>query len=184
MLPDYLSVSYDWLNRDVFLTLKSLGNFYYGCVHITADCFYTNLNVDLEYEWTPPQNFSVDIAFHNYYATMQIEPMISSVVKNRWNWYFANFTDLVLILSPQALYKNGFLKHFVIFTWKHLCQNFFLCCSSIRKEALAQGFACEFCNIFKNAFFYRTPLDDCCYFTTVYTLQLYIAGNFQVVRSP
>ena len=34
---------------------------------------------------------SVDISFHNYYVTMQEEPMISSVVKNSWNW---NFTEI------------------------------------------------------------------------------------------
>ena len=27
----------------------------------------------------------------------------------------------------------------------------------IKKEALAQVFSCEFCEIFKNNFFYRTP---------------------------
>ena len=28
----------------------------------------------------------------------------------------------------------------------------------IKKEALAQVFSCEFCEIFKNTFFHRTPL--------------------------
>ena len=31
-------------------------------------------------------------------------------------------------------------------------------CNSIKKEALAQVFSCEFCEIPKNTFFYRTPL--------------------------
>ena len=30
-------------------------------------------------------------------------------------------------------------------------------CSFIKKEALAQVFFCEFCEIFKDTFFYRTP---------------------------
>ena len=31
-------------------------------------------------------------------------------------------------------------------------------CSFIKKETLAQVFSCEFCEISKNTFFYRTPL--------------------------
>ena len=45
--------------------------------------------------------FFVDTAFYNYYATMG-SPMISSVVKNRWNWNFANLRLLALILSEAA----------------------------------------------------------------------------------
>ena len=33
-----------------------------------------------------------------------------------------------------------------------------LTCNFIKKEALGQVFSCEFCEIFKNSFFYRTPL--------------------------
>ena len=31
----------------------------------------------------------------------------------------------------------------------------------VKKETLAQVFSCEFCEISKNTFSYRTPLDDC-----------------------
>ena len=31
-------------------------------------------------------------------------------------------------------------------------------CNFIKKESLAQVFPCEFCEISKNTFFYRTPL--------------------------
>ena len=31
-------------------------------------------------------------------------------------------------------------------------------CNFIKKETLAQVFSCQFCEIFKNTFFYRTPL--------------------------
>ena len=34
-------------------------------------------------------------------------------------------------------------------------------CNLISKETLAQLLSCEFCEIFKNTFFYRKPLDDC-----------------------
>ena len=31
-------------------------------------------------------------------------------------------------------------------------------CNFIKKETLAQVFSCEFCKIYKNTFYYRTPL--------------------------
>ena len=31
-------------------------------------------------------------------------------------------------------------------------------CNFIKKETLAQVFSCKFCEIFKNAYFYRKPL--------------------------
>ena len=31
-------------------------------------------------------------------------------------------------------------------------------CNFIKKETLAQLFSCEFCEIYKNTFYYRTPL--------------------------
>ena len=45
------------------------------------------------------------------------------------------------------------LRNFAKFTGKHLCQSLFLI-----KEALAQVFSCEFCEISKSIFFHRTPL--------------------------
>ena len=36
-------------------------------------------------------------------------------------------------------------------------------CHFIKKEILQQAFSCEFCEIFKNTFFYRTPPDNCFY---------------------
>ena len=50
------------------------------------------------------------------------------------------------------------------FTGKHLCQSLFFnkfagqACNFIKKQTLAQVFSCEFCKIFKNTNFYRTPL--------------------------
>ena len=73
--------------------------------------------------------------------------MISSLVKNSWNWNFANFKDLALIL-PEAATGAGVLKNF-----KHLYQSLFLCRNFIKKEIVTQGFSCEFCKIFKNVFF-------------------------------
>ena len=44
-------------------------------------------------------------------------------------------------------------------TGKHMCQSlFFNRVADLKKEALAQVFSCEFCEISKNIFSYRTPL--------------------------
>ena len=51
--------------------------------------------------------------------------------------------------------KRGILRNFANFTRKHLWQSLFY-----TKETLAQAFSCEFCEISKNTFFYRTPPDD------------------------
>ena len=53
--------------------------------------------------------------------------------------------------------KKGVLRNFVKLTVKHLCQSPFLN-NFIKKVTLAQVFSCEFCEIFKNTFFHRTPL--------------------------
>ena len=69
--------------------------------------------------------------------------------------------------------KKDVLRNFVKFTGKHLCQSQFfnevadsralfnyllnLLTLFIKKETLAQVFSCEFCEISKNTFFYRTP---------------------------
>ena len=54
--------------------------------------------------------------------------------------------------------EKGFLRNFAEFTGKHLCQKlFFKACNVIKKESLVQVFSCEFCEISKNTFFYRTP---------------------------
>ena len=45
--------------------------------------------------------------------------------------------------------KNIVLKNFASFLIK--------ACNFIKKESLAQVFSCEFCEIFKNTYFYRTP---------------------------
>ena len=64
---------------------------------------------------------------------------------------------------PEVFCKNGVLRNFAKFTGKHLCQNLFFnkvvgkACNFIKKESLAQVFSCEFCEISKKTFFYRTP---------------------------
>ena len=57
--------------------------------------------------------------------------------------------------------KKGVHRNFAKFTGKPLCQRLFLiklqtAWSVIKKEHLARVFSCEFCEISKNTFFYRT----------------------------
>ena len=65
---------------------------------------------------------------------------------------------------PDVFCKKGVLKNFAKFTGKHLCQSLFFnrvaggACNFIKKESLAQVLSCEFCEISKSTFFYRTPL--------------------------
>ena len=62
---------------------------------------------------------------------------------------------------PEVFYKKGVLRNFIKFTGKHLRQSLFLNkkASELRpafvfkKNALAQVFSCEFCEISKNTFF-------------------------------
>ena len=55
----------------------------------------------------------------------------------------------------------GVLRNFTKFTGKHLCQSLFF--NKVAAQTLAQVFSCEFCEIFKNILFYRTPQGDCFY---------------------
>ena len=64
----------------------------------------------------------------------------------------------------EVFCKKGVLENFAKFTGKHLCQSLFLikrlrheAWNFIKKETLAQVFTCEFSEISKNTFFYRTP---------------------------
>ena len=62
------------------------------------------------------------------------------------------------------IYKKVVLRNFAKFTGKRLCQSLFfnkvagLRLATLLKKRLAQAFSCEFCDIIKNTFCYRTPL--------------------------
>ena len=64
---------------------------------------------------------------------------------------------------PDVFCEKVFLRNFAKFTGKHLRQGLFFnnvagVCNFIKIETLAQVFSCEYCEISKNIFFYRTPL--------------------------
>ena len=62
--------------------------------------------------------------------------------------------------SHQMCSLKAFLKNFAKLTGKYLCQSLFFnevaglrSATSLKKEAVAQVFSCDFCEIFKNTFF-------------------------------
>ena len=64
---------------------------------------------------------------------------------------------------PEVFCKKDALRNFPKFTGKHLCLRLFFnkvadlrSSNFIKRESQAQVFSCEFCEIFKNTFFYRT----------------------------
>ena len=59
----------------------------------------------------------------------------------------------------EVFCKKGVLRNLAKFTGKHLWQSLFFnkVAGLIEKETLAQVFSCEFCQISKNYFSYRTP---------------------------
>ena len=65
---------------------------------------------------------------------------------------------------PKVFCKKGVLRNSAKFRGKHLCQSHFLIklqasvWNFIKKETLGQVFSCEFCEISKNSFYYKTPL--------------------------
>ena len=78
---------------------------------------------------------------------------------------------------PKVFCKKGVLRNIAKFTGKHLCQSLFfnkIAGNFIKKEALAQEFSCEFCEISKNANFYRTASVA----ASVAKLQQFIGRNF------
>ena len=52
---------------------------------------------------------------------------------------------------------KGVPRNFAKFTGKHLYQRLFFNKVAGKKESLAQVFSCEFCEISKNTFPWRTP---------------------------
>ena len=71
------------------------------------------------------------------------------------NLFIYNCKATVRINRPEVFYKKAVFRNFTKFTGKHLCQS--QACNLIKKETLAQVFSCEFCEISKNTFFYKTP---------------------------
>ena len=68
----------------------------------------------------------------------------------------------MLMRNAKAVVRRRSLKKVFLdisqkFTGKHLCQSLFFDKAAVKEESLAQVFSCEFCEISKDTFFYRTP---------------------------
>ena len=60
---------------------------------------------------------------------------------------------------PEVFCEKGVLRNIAKFTGKHLYQSFYLNkVATLWKRDSGTGVLCEFCEISKNTFFYRTPL--------------------------
>ena len=74
------------------------------------------------------------------------------------NPYVPIYGTYSVFLILQRHSSRGVLRNFAKFAGIHLCQSvFFKACNFIKKETLVQTFSCEFCEISKDIFFYRTP---------------------------
>ena len=80
--------------------------------------------------------------------------------KRRTCLIFTSILDRIQRQLPRGvLLSKGVLRNFAKLIGKHLCQSLFFniklqaTCNFIKKEALAQVFSCEFCEISKNTFF-------------------------------
>ena len=76
---------------------------------------------------------------------------------------------------PKVFCKKGVLRNFVKFNGKHLCQSLRpKACNFIKNESLVQVFSCEFWEISKSTFSYRTPLVAAFAATTTVVLILFV----------
>ena len=80
------------------------------------------------------------------------------------NYCFKNWSQIHIFThcrsGRRAVFcKKGVLRNLAKFTGRHLWQSLFFnkVAGLIEKETLAQVFSCEFCQISKNTFSYRTP---------------------------
>ena len=71
-----------------------------------------------------------------------------------YKWYRAKRLIYLQKQSPRRVCEKGVLRNFAKFTGKYPGGAWIF----IKKETLAQVFSCEFCEISKNTFFYKTPL--------------------------
>ena len=97
---------------------------------------------------------------------MHKRKVLNSCIKTQTQCFLGAFLWKTSCRStrPEVFCIKGALKNFAKFTGKHLCQSPLFnkvagpqACNFTKKETLEQVFSCEFCEIFKNTFFYRTP---------------------------
>ena len=102
----------------------------------------------------PDNNFLVFFIYDSFETAVLYEIILSMIVNSE-------------AVTQRCSVKKRVLRKFAKSRGKHLCQSLFFnkfaslrpkACNFIKKETLAQVFSCEFYEISKNTFFYRTPL--------------------------
>ena len=83
---------------------------------------------------------------------------IWSLLWKKWEFSFFYIKTTFRYSRSQMFFQKGALKNFTIFKRKHVLESLFNKFVSVqaRKETPIQVFSCEYCEIFKNTFFYRT----------------------------
>ena len=80
---------------------------------------------------------------------------------------------------PEVFCEKVVLRNFTKLTGKHLCQSFFFNKSYFFKtDTLAQIFSCEFSEIYKNTFSYRTPrvaVSIACFAASTYVIIIWVS---------
>ena len=77
---------------------------------------------------------------------------------------------------PEVFCKKSVLRNFTKFTGKQASGCRPQACDFIKKETLAQLFACEFCETSKNTFLHRTPLVAASLISKFVSLKLEVLG--------
>ena len=93
---------------------------------------------------------------------------VSNVVQlNKRVWVIRESGNSHIFRSSrlEVFCRKGVLRNFAKFIGKHLCQSFFFdkvaglrSATLLKKRLWHRFFSCDFCEISKNTFFYRTPL--------------------------
>ena len=100
----------------------------------------------------------------NVYFTNQVSILLISAEIKKWKRHYFFFVKSTYFWSSrsQMFFKGGVLKTYAIFTGKYLHWSHFLIkFQSFRPATLKvtpmKVFYCDYCKIFKNSFFHRTP---------------------------
>ena len=85
-----------------------------------------------------------DIPFRNKFKGFEY-----GIIHSQW-------LRILEAVAQRCSVKKVFFRNFTKITGKHLCQSHFF--NKAAGPGLAQVFSCDFCEISKNTFSYRTPL--------------------------
>ena len=96
----------------------------------------------------------------NYHQSLAFDRSYLSFNDHCDWWLFQEIFFIIIFRSShtQMVFKTSVTRNFAIFTGKHLCWSLFLKFNLVPKETSTQLFSCEYCKVFMNRFFYRTPL--------------------------